>query len=76
MTGLSVVSQTLCNIEIFPAFALPMMSTLNRTIGAPGSGAGARDGGGEGDRDGTGDGDGAVPKQQINCFAPIARKCC
>ena len=88
MTGLSVVSQTLCNIEVLPAFALPMMSTLNWTSGAREFGAGARDGGGEGDGNGTGagagggegDGDGtgagAVPKQQISCFAPIVRKCC
>ena len=79
MTGLSVVSQTLCNIEVLPAFALPMMSTLNRTFGAREFGAGARDGGGEGD-DGGGDGDGTgaggVLKQQINCFAPIVRKYC
>ena len=36
MTGLSVVSQTLCKIEVFPAFALPMMSTLNRVPGMRG----------------------------------------
>ena len=78
MTGLSVVSQTLCNIEVLPAFALPMMSTLNWTSGVRGFGSGARDGGGEGDGDGdgTGVGAGAVPKQQISCFTPIIRKCC
>ena len=84
MTGLSVVSQTLCKIEVLPAFALPMMSTLNRTFGVRGFGAGVRDGGGEetgdgtgeGDGDGTGAGAGAGPKQQISCFAPIARRCC
>ena len=72
------MSQTLCNIEVLPAFALPIMSTLNRTCGARDFGAGARDGGGEGDGDGdgTGEGDGTVPKQQISCFAPMARKCC
>jgi hypothetical protein len=92
MTGLSVVSQTLCNIEVLPAFALPMMRTLNLTFGARGlvsrAGDGARDGAKDGDGDGTGAGDGAGagdgtgagdgagPKQQINCFTPIARKCC
>ena len=95
MTGLSVVSQTLCKIEVLPAFALPIMSTLNLTFGArglvgpardevrdwakDGVGIGARDGARErakeaGDGDGTGAGDGAGPKQQINCFTPIARK--
>ena len=76
MTGLSVVSQTLCKIEVLPAFALPMMSTLNLTFGARGLGAGARDGAGDGDVNGTGVGAGAGPKQQISCFAPIARRCC
>ena len=72
------MSQTLCKIEVFPAFAFPMMSTLNLTFGARGLGAGARDGAGDGDGDGdgTGAGDGTGPKQQISCFAPIARKCC
>ena len=59
MTGLSVMSQTLCKIEVLPAFALPMISTLNRTFGAQALGAGARDGAGDGDGDGTGRGDGA-----------------
>ena len=105
------MSQTLCNIEVLPAFALPIMSTLNLTFGArglvgrvrdevrdgakDGVGNGARDGVGNGakdgakggardgarerakeagDGDGTGAGDGAGPKQQINCFTPIARK--
>ena len=68
MTGLSVVSQTLCNIEVLPAFALPMMSTLNRTFGA----RGLEDGVGDGD----GAGEGGGPRQQISCFAPIVRKCC
>ena len=76
MTGLSVVSQTLCKIEVLPAFALPMMSTLNLTFGARGLGAGARDGAGDGVGDGTGVGAGDGPKQQISCFAPIARRCC
>ena len=78
------MSQTLCNIEVLPAFALPMMSTLNWTFGARGLGAGARDGAGDGDGagtgagegDGTGAGAGAGPKQQISCFTRIARKCC
>ena len=70
MTGLSVVSQTLCNIEVFPAFALPMMSTLNRTFGTRGLGAEVRDG------DGTGVGAGVGPKQQMSCFTSIVRKCC
>ena len=101
------MSQTLCKIEVLPAFALPIMSTLNLTFGArglvgpardevrdgarDGVGNGARDGAKDGakggardgarerakeagDGDGTGAGDGAVPKQQINCFTPIARK--
>jgi hypothetical protein len=62
MTGLSVVSQILCKIEVLPAFALPMMSTLNRTFVVAEV------------RDGAGDGDGL--RQQISCFTPIARKCC
>ena len=31
--GLSVVSQTLCRTDVFPAFALPIISTRNRTLG-------------------------------------------
>ena len=73
ITGLSVVSQTLCNIEVLPAFALPMISTLNWTSGVRGFGSGAGEGG---DGDGTGDGAEGGPRQQISCFAPIARKCC
>ena len=76
MTGLSVVSQTLCKIEVLPAFALPMISTLNWTFGARGLGAGARYGAGDGEDEGTGARAGAGPKQQISCFASIARKCC
>jgi hypothetical protein len=30
------VSQTLCKIVVFPAFALPIMSTLNLTFGSRG----------------------------------------
>ena len=70
------MSQTLCKIEVLPAFALPMISTLNWTFGTQGLGAGAGDGAGDGDGDGDGTGAGAVPKQQISCFAPIVRKCC
>jgi len=33
MVGLSVVSQTLCKIVVFPAFALPMMRTRNAIFG-------------------------------------------
>ncbi len=33
MVGLSVVSQTLCKIVVFPAFALPMTSTRNLIFG-------------------------------------------
>src|SRR5882762_5079899 len=33
MVGLSVVSQTLCKIVVFPAFALPMMRTRNWIVG-------------------------------------------
>ena len=53
-----------------------MMSTLNLTFGARGLGAGAGNGAGGGDGDGTGAGAGDGPRQQISCFAPIARKCC
>jgi hypothetical protein len=82
------VSQTLFKIEVFPAFALPMMSTLNwtlnRTFGTRGLGAGVGVGTGDGDGtdgdgtdgDGTGAKDGAGPKQQIHCFTPITRDCC
>ena len=59
MTGLSVVSQTLCKIEVFPAFALPMMSTLNWTFGTRGRGAGA--------------GAGAGSRRLVLCFAPVVR---
>ena len=31
--GLFVVSQTLCNMDVFPAFALPMIRTRNWTFG-------------------------------------------
>ena len=116
------MSQTLCKIEVFPAFALPIMSTLNWIFGTwgpegagdgAGDGAGAGDGGdeagagagawdraGDGAGAGVGDGAGAAagvgagsgdsagadagagdggrdgPKQQVLCFAPIARKSC
>ena len=76
-------------MEVFPEFALPIMSTLNWTFGTRGgsggsearaeagdrarAGGGAGDGAGDGDGDGGGDGDGA--RQQILCFRPIARKC-
>src|SRR6266404_2995023 len=33
MVGLSVVSQTLCKIVVFPEFALPMMRTRNAMFG-------------------------------------------
>src|SRR6266404_7476023 len=33
MVGLSVVSQTLCKIVVFPAFALPMTRTRNLMFG-------------------------------------------
>src|SRR6266404_67277 len=33
MVGLSVVSQTLCKMVVFPAFALPMMRTRNWIFG-------------------------------------------
>ena len=69
------MSQTLCNMEVLPAFALPIMSTLNRIFGTrrlgAGGGAGARVGDGAGD----GDGEGGL-KQQVLCCTPIARKCC
>ena len=60
------MSQTLCKIEVFPAFALPMMSTLNwisgmceseGTVDKAGDDVGAGDGGdgaGAGDRGGDG----------------------
>ena len=32
--GLSVVSQTLCKIDVLPAFALPMIRTRNRMSGS------------------------------------------
>jgi hypothetical protein len=37
--GLSVVSQTLCKIDVLPAFALPIIRTRNLNFG---SGTGAR----------------------------------
>ena len=46
------MSQTLCKMEVFPAFDLPMMSTLNWIFGtreSGGAGDGARDGAGAGD---------------------------
>ena len=46
--------QTLCKIEVFPAFALPMMSTLNWIFGTRGGCGGAGDSAGDG-----GDGAGA-----------------
>jgi|SRR6266571_254052 len=36
--GLSVVSQTLCRMDVFPAFALPIMRTRNRNFGIRGRG--------------------------------------
>ena len=33
ITGLSVVSQTLCRMDVLPAFALPIMRTRNRMFG-------------------------------------------
>ena len=53
------MSQTLCKMEVVPAFALPMMSTLNWRFGTWREiGAGARAGVGAGAGDG-GDGAGA-----------------
>jgi hypothetical protein len=49
------VSQTLRKIEVFPAFALPIISTLNGTFGTRGLGAGAGDGDGDGAEAGDGD---------------------
>ena len=57
------MSQTLCKIEVFPAFALPMISTLNwifATCEPGGTGDRARDDDGAGDGgDGAGAGAGA-----------------
>src|SRR6266702_3406648 len=36
--GLSVVSQTLCRMDVFPAFALPIIRTRNRNFGIRGRG--------------------------------------
>src|SRR5947208_3222877 len=60
-------------MEVFPAFDLPMMSTLNwifGTRGGPGGGDGA------GDDSGAGDGGGDGTRQQALSFTPISRKCC
>ena len=38
--GLSVVSQTRCKIDVFPAFALPITSTRNLNVGNRGLGRG------------------------------------
>ena len=59
------MSQTLCNIEVFPAFALPIMSTLNWIFGTRGLGAGGgagawADGAGSGGGAGTRAGDGGA----------------
>ena len=52
------MSQTRCKMDVFPAFALPMMSTLNWIFGTRGESGGARDR--AGDDAGAGDGgDGA-----------------
>ena len=51
------MSQTLCKIEVFPAFAIPTMSTLNRIFGTRRRGAEAGAGAGD-DRTGDGAGDG------------------
>ena len=51
------MSQTLCKMEVFPAFDLPMMSTLNWTFGMRRGRGGDEDttgdsaGAGAGDRD-------------------------
>ena len=82
------MSQTLCKMEVFPAFDLPMMSTLNRIFGTregcggatdragDGAGAGAGVGAGAGNRAGggagAGDGGGDGTRQQVLCFTPIA----
>ena len=42
------MSQTFCKMEVFPAFALPMMSTLNLIFGTRGGCGGAGDSAGEG----------------------------
>ena len=51
------MSQTLCKIEVFPAFALPIMSTLNWIFGAREGCGGAEDSVGDG-ADGAGAGAG------------------
>ena len=83
------MSQTLCKTEVFPAFDLPMMRTLNWIFvprgesGRPRDRAedddGAGDGGdgagaGAGAGDRAGDGGGDGTRQQVLCFTPIARK--
>jgi hypothetical protein len=70
------VSQTLCKIDVLPAFALPMMSTLNRTFERGGAGAGAGTGDGDGDWDGDGDGDWAGVGDRVGPILPMARKRC
>ena len=42
------MSQTLCKIDVFPAFAFPMMSTLNVRFGTRGECGGVGDGAGDG----------------------------
>ena len=81
------MSQSLCKIEVFPAFALPTTSTLHRTFGTrrrgAETGAGAHDRTGSGDETaaGTGEvtaaeaGDGTGARQQIIWRIPMARKC-
>ena len=45
------MSQTFCKMEVFPAFALPMMSTLNLIFGTREGCGGAGDGAGDGAED-------------------------
>ena len=52
------MSQTLCKMEVFPAFALPMMSTLNRIFGTRGCGGVGNSAGDGGDGAGAGAGAG------------------
>ena len=78
------MSQTLCRMDVFPAFDLPMMSTRNWIFGTRGESGGTKDraeddagtgagpaGDRAGDDAGAGYGDGSGSRKQVLCFSSI-----